>query len=166
MKQSFWRPDLLDLKHELSTLDMSTNTYIHTTSHTVPLHDKAYHKLLGLITQPHPDMKNSIELVEFQVGTTTHRHIWSWKRRLRGTIIVSVNNEPITNDHDIKIAVKNAKQSKQKNITIVFGSLVGFAMSGEGVPTLQVDQLNVIAHHLHELNTEEDLWLDKKIGHT
>ena len=72
MKQAFQRPDLLHLKHELETLDMSTNTYIHTTSHTVPLHDKNYHSLLGIITQPHPDMKNSIELVEFQVGTTTH----------------------------------------------------------------------------------------------
>ena len=40
MKPSFWRPDLLDLKHELATLDMSTNTYIHTMSHTVPLNDK------------------------------------------------------------------------------------------------------------------------------
>ena len=35
-------------------------------------------------------------------------------------------------------------------------------MSGEGVTTLQADQLNVIAHHLHEINTKEDLWPDKK----
>ena len=42
--------------------------------------------------------------------------------------------------------VQNARKNKQKNITIVFGSLVGFAMSKEGVPTLQADQLNVIAH--------------------
>ena len=47
------------------------------------------------------------------------------------------------------------------NITIEFGSLVGFAMSGEGVPTLQADQLNVIAHHLNEINTKVDLWPNK-----
>ena len=35
-------------------------------------------------------------------------------------------------------------------------------MSGEGVATLQADQLNVIAHHLHEINTNEDLWPDKE----
>ena len=149
------------MKHELETLDISTNTYIHTISHTVPLNEKQLHKRLGLITQPHPDMKDSIELVEFQVGTTTHRHIRSWKRRLRGTIIISINNEYITNDDDIEVAVRNAKNNKQKNITIVFGSLVGFAMSGEGVPTLQADQLNVIAHHLNEINTGEDLWPEK-----
>ena len=36
-----------------------------------------------------------------------------------------------------------------------------FAMSGEGVPTLQADQLNVITHHLHTMKTKEDLWTDK-----
>ena len=35
-------------------------------------------------------------------------------------------------------------------------------MSGEGIPTLQVDQLNIIVHHLHKINTEEDLWPDKE----
>ena len=34
-------------------------------------------------------------------------------------------------------------------------------MSGEGVPTLQTDQLNVIAHHLNEINTNVDLWPNK-----
>ena len=39
--------------------------YIHTTSHTVPLNEKQLHKRLGLITQPHPDIKDSIELFVF-----------------------------------------------------------------------------------------------------
>jgi hypothetical protein len=34
-------------------------------------------------------------------------------------------------------------------------------MSGEGVATLQLDQLNVIAHHLNSINNEEDIWVDK-----
>ena len=45
---------------------------------------------------------------------------------------------------------------------IEFGSLVGFAMSGEGIPTLQAVQLNVIAHHINSLRTGKDLWLDKQ----
>ena len=28
--------------------------------------------MLGLVTQAHPDMRDSIELVEFVVGTTIH----------------------------------------------------------------------------------------------
>ena len=162
MKPLFRQPDLLHLKHKLATLDTSTNTYIHTTSHMVPLNNKPYHKKLGLITQPHPDMKDSMELAEFQCGTTSHRHIRSWKQRLRRTIIISVNDELKRNDEDIIIAVENAERAQQKNITIVSGLLVQFAMIGEGVPTLQADQLNVIAHHLHEINTKEDLWPNKE----
>ena len=162
MKPAFRRPDILDLKHELEMLDTSTNTYIHTTSHEVPLNDKQFNPTLGMIAQTHPDMNHAIELVEFQVGTTTHPHIGSWKRRLQGTIIVSVSGEPISNNMDIKAAVQKARNNKQKNIKIEFGSLVGFAMSGEGVPTLQVDQLNVIAHHLNEINAKVDLWPNKQ----
>ena len=77
MKPAFRRPDILDLKHELETLDTSTNTYIHTTSHEVPLNNTQFHPTLGMITQVHPNMSNAIELIEFQVSTTTHRHIRS-----------------------------------------------------------------------------------------
>jgi hypothetical protein len=34
-------------------------------------------------------------------------------------------------------------------------------MTGEGLPTLDFDQLNVIAHHLHHISTGEDLWPNK-----
>jgi hypothetical protein len=34
-------------------------------------------------------------------------------------------------------------------------------MSSDGVPTLQSDQLNVIAHHLNGINNEEDIWVNK-----
>ena len=60
MKPSFRRLDILDLKHKLETLDTSTNTYIHTTSHEVPLNDKQFHPTLGMITQTHPDINNAI----------------------------------------------------------------------------------------------------------
>ena len=40
---------------------------------------------------------------------------------------------------DMRTAVQRARNNKQTNIKIEFGSLVGFAMSGEGVHTLQAD---------------------------
>jgi hypothetical protein len=161
MKAAIRQPEIRDLKHELSTLDISTNKYVHTTSHTIPLNEKAYHPTLGLIVPSHPNMKHAVELVEFQVGTSTHRHIRSWKQQLRGTIITTINDEPIKNEKDIKAVIQRARNNKQTTIKIEFGSLVGFAMSGEGVPTLQSDQLNVIAHHLNSINNEEDIWVDK-----
>jgi hypothetical protein len=77
MKAAFRRLEIGDLKQELSTLDISTNKYAHTTSHTIPLNEKAYHPTLGMIVATHPDMKHAVELVEFQVRTSTHRHIRS-----------------------------------------------------------------------------------------
>ena len=137
LKRAFRRPEIGDLKHELATLDISTNKYVHTTSHTIPLNEKSYHPTLGMIVATHPDMKQAVELVEFQVGTSTHRHIRSWKRRLRGTIISTVNNKPIRTEQDIINAIHQARMNNQSSIKLEFGSLVGFAMSGEGVPTLQ-----------------------------
>ena len=104
-KQTFRRPDITDLKHELETLDVSTNKYIHTTTETVLLNNKRYHPTLGIISQPHPDMEDSIEHMDFQVCTTTHSSIRSWKRRLRGTIITKVNDDPIKCADDIKDAI-------------------------------------------------------------
>jgi hypothetical protein len=149
----------------VNTRYISTNKYVHTTSHTIPLNEKAYHPTLGFIVSSHPDMKHAVELVEFQVGTSTHRHIIrSWKRRLRGTIITTINDEPIRNEADIKAVIQRARNNKQTTIKIEFGSLVGFAMSGKGVPTLQSDQLNVIAHHLNSINNEEDIGLIRQNG--
>jgi hypothetical protein len=57
MKAAFRRPEIGDLKHKLLTLDISTNKYVHTTSHTIPLNEKAYHPTLGMIVATHPDMR-------------------------------------------------------------------------------------------------------------
>jgi hypothetical protein len=65
LKAAFRRPEIGDLKQELSILDISTNRYVHTTSHTIPLNEKAYHPTLGMIAATHPDMKHAVELVEF-----------------------------------------------------------------------------------------------------
>ena len=54
MEPVFQRHDLIDLKHKLATLDMSTSTYIHTTTHTLPLNVIQYVRMLELVTQTHP----------------------------------------------------------------------------------------------------------------
>jgi hypothetical protein len=65
-----------------------------------------------LIVASHPDIKHAVKLVEFQVGTSTHRHIRSWKRRLRGTIMTTINDEPIKNEEDIKAVIQRARNNK------------------------------------------------------
>jgi hypothetical protein len=61
-----------------------------------------------------------------------------------------------------KVVIQRARNNIQTTIKIEFGLLVGFVMSGEGVPTLQSDQLNVVAHHhLNNINNQEDIWINK-----
>ena len=49
------------------------------------------------------------------------------------------------------------KDPKTTMVRVEFGSMKGFAINGIGIPALQVDQLNVIAHHVNKYK-----W--KKIG--
>jgi len=100
-------------------------------------------------------------LVDFQQGMSAHQHITSWKRRLKGTIVIAIDGVPTTKYKDITDAVSKACQERKKQVKIEFGSLVGFAMSGEGIPTLQADQLNIIAHHIYSIQTKHNLWPDK-----
>ena len=74
-RQKFQRPELEHLKYELENVDISTNTYIQTTSQLIPIDDKIYHPTLGIITKLHPDIQEAEELVEFQLGSSAHRHV-------------------------------------------------------------------------------------------
>ena len=78
------------MKHELDTIDISTNTFVHTITETIPIQEKILHLTLGMVSAKHPDIKSAIELVEFQQGTSSHRYIRVWKRRLKGAIITSI----------------------------------------------------------------------------
>ena len=42
-KPTCCRLDITHLRHELDTLDISTNIYIHTTLHTDPINNKPFH---------------------------------------------------------------------------------------------------------------------------
>ena len=81
---------------------------------------------------------------------------------MKGTIVTAVDGKQITKHVDITNAISKARQERKKEIKIEFGSLVGFEMSGEGIPTLQADQLNVIAHHIHSIQTNHDIWPNKQ----
>ena len=147
------------LLYDLELFDISTNKLYFTTHHTVPI--GGVHPTMGLAVQRHPDIADAIELVSIQIGTAAHKHIRAWKRNLRGYIITAINGSPIKSRAHIEHAVSEARTHPSKCLNIEFGSLTAFTMSGEGVPTLQADQLNVIAHHLHTTKTKEDLWTDK-----
>ena len=101
-----------------------------------------------MIEKNHPDIEDAVEFINMQVGSIVHNTIKNWKRRLRGTIITKVNGETVTSVQQMKKLIKKAKRKKLQEANIEFGLLKAFAINGAGIPTLQANQLNVIAHHI------------------
>ena len=155
------RPNLDELKWELENLDVSTNKYHFTIHETIPIRSK--HPTLGLIVKQHPDITDAVELVGIRIGTVAHRSIKSWKQRLVGTIVTKINNKEIHSANDIvKATQKGVKEHKQM-ARIEFATLKVFALHGNGVPTLQTDQLNVIAHHINAIQMMDNNHVSKNI---
>ena len=145
----------------MENINISTSSFVHTISQLVPLDNEIYPLTLGIQTSPHLDIKDAIELVYFQQGTSAHFHIKSWKQGLKGTIITNIDGKLIKKYQDIADAIAQAQQECKQQVKIKFGLLAGFVMSGKGIPTLQADQLNIIAHHIHTIETNNDLWPKK-----
>ena len=110
-KSKFTRPDVSQLKHELDAIDISTDLFLRTISETIPINKKIFHLTLGMVTAKHPDIKDTIELVEFQPGTSCHRHITAWKRRLKGIIIATIDGQKVSKPTDISRIVDEAQKS-------------------------------------------------------
>ena len=121
----------------------------------IPL--KSSHPTLGLIVNDHCDLQNTVEFTDIEVGTAAHNRMKNWKRRLRGTVITKINGDTITSTKQMKEVIKKwYKDPKTTMARIEFGSMKGFAINGIGIPALQVDQLNVIAHHVNKIQMEEN----------
>ena len=117
---------------------------------TIPL--KSIHPTLGLIVKKHPDIEDAVEFIDMKVGSIVHNNIKNWKRHLRGTIITKVDGEAVTSVQQMKKIIEKARRKKLQKVNIEFESLKAFAINGTGIPTLQADQLNVIAHHINAIN--------------
>ena len=71
-----------------------------------------------------------------------------------------VDNVTITNTAQLTETIRLKCLTGQLHVTIQFANPRWSAMSGEGLPTLQFDQLNVITHHLSAINNDGTTWND------
>lgn len=94
---------------------------------------------------------------------TANKHIRAWKSHLRGTIITAINGKTVTSTSDIDQILREEKKDGKREAIFEFGLLTAFALNGNGVPTLQTDQLNVIAHHLNAITMKENGHVAKDI---
>ena len=108
----------------------------------------------------HPEYTETTILTRCEPGTISHKRIRRWKSRLRGSIIRMIDDEPVHSPTDVVRILAEKRHQQKTHVTIQFARPLWSATSGEGLPTIHFDQLNVIAHHLHAIKTGETIWND------
>ena len=69
---------------------------------------------------------------------------------------MSVNNEKVKDVKTIEQIIQKCRKSNQKHVKVVFGTIEKVSLHPTyGVPQMHFDQLNVIAHHLHQMKGHE-----------
>jgi hypothetical protein len=142
------------LKHELLLMDITTNIYEPAVSETI--HLQGGHPTLGLVPEQHPEYIDTITLLRCDPGTVAHKQIRRWKSRLRGSTIRMIDETTITSIKQLEDTIRLKRLTGQTHVTIQFANPTWSAMSGEGLPTLQFNQLNVITHHLNAITNIDD----------
>ena len=155
----FARPSPSELTHQLEMLNVTLNIFEPAVTETLPL--RGTHETLGLVTEQHPEYSDSVVFRQCHPGTVSHKTIRRWKSRLKGSIIRMVDDISITDREQLRQVLQEKRRKGQTQVRIQFAQPRWSSMTGEGLPTLHFDQLNVIAHHLNHISTGEDLWPNK-----
>ena len=71
-----------------------------------------------------------------------------------------VDDITITDIEQFTETIRLKRLTGQLHVKIQFANPRWSAMSGDGLPTLQFDQLNVITHHLNAINNDGSTWND------
>ena len=152
------RKPIETLTHELLLMDITTNIHKTAVSETLPL--QGGHPTLGLVAEQHPEYLDTVTLTQCDPGTIAHKQIRRWKSHLRGSTIRMVDDTTITDIAQLTETIRLKRLTGQLYVRIQFANPRWSAMSGEGLPTLQFDQLNVITHHLNAINNDGTTWND------
>jgi hypothetical protein len=118
------------------------------------------HPTGGLVLEAHPEYTETVVFRRFEPGTHAHKTIKRWKSRIAGSIVRMIDDESVYTPADVVRIMAEKRLQHKRYVTIQFAHPSWSATSSEGVPTLQFDQMNVIAHHLHAIRTGETLWND------
>jgi hypothetical protein len=155
----FERPSETELLRQLQQLEMSLSIFDRSIKERIPL--RGNHPTLGLVVEPHADLKHAVVVTQMMSGTSAAK-IPRWRSRYRNAIIQEVDGEQITTPQDVKDTIRAARLARKTTVEITFGRPQSSSLTSDGIPQLHFDQLNVIAHHLHAIRTGEDQWNQKE----
>ena len=142
-------PVISDIPIELPyNIFFSTDPYNNHLKHTVEI--TGTHKTLGL------DLKKDVYTGRLQLQAcipgTPVAHIPKWRSQLVNSTLLKVNDVPVSTISEVEKIINKMRQHNKNTVTITFGTIEKVPIHPSyGVPQIHFDQLNVIAHHLHEL---------------
>jgi hypothetical protein len=113
-----------------------------------------------MTVEKHKEYTENGVFPRFEPGTPAHKTIRRWKSHIAGSIIRLIDDQDVYTPADIVRIMAEKRLQQKQYVTVQFAQPGWSATSSDGVPTLQFDQLNVIAHHIHAINTGETLWND------
>ena len=155
-KAKFERPPPEHLLYQLQQLDVTLNPYETTVTEQLPLHGN--HPTLGLEIQQHSEYADTVSFIRCIPGTVAHKNIRNWKSRLKGNTICMIDDHNIHNPEDITRIIRQLRRQGKQYTQIKFAKPKWHSTSGEGLPILHFDQLNVIMHHLQAIETGDTTW--------
>ena len=135
-----------DLFQDIKHMEITLNATEPGITETIPL--TGTHQTLGLITEDHPEYIDTVTLKNILPGTTASKNIKRWKSQYRGAIVQCIDDEIIRTKQDIPRIIRQKLNARQRHIRIQFVRPKWTDITNEGIPNLNFDQLNVIAHHL------------------
>ena len=128
---------------------LSQNPFYDTESIQIDIRGK--HPTQGLLMEPSNDWDNRVIIVGCHPGTSGRR-IKSWTTRIKKSLLISINNQPISTIAEAQSIISNIVQSKQQSFTIeVCADEKSALHHEEGIPMLYFDQLATISSHLHAI---------------
>jgi hypothetical protein len=147
-----------ELHRQLQQLDITLNIFEPAVSEHIPI--TGSHPTAGMIVEEHKEYTENVVFCRFEPGTPAHKTIKRWKSRIAGSIIRLIDDQDVYIPAEVVQIMAEKRLQRKQYVTVQFAQPAWSATSSEGVPTLQFDQLNVIAHHMHAINTGETLWTD------
>ena len=69
-----------------------------------------------------------------------------------------IDTDSVHTPEDVIRILTEKRRQGVRHVTVQFAQPRWNSLTSDGVPTLHFDQLNVIAHHLHAINTGEIVW--------
>jgi hypothetical protein len=114
----FERPSETEILRQLQQLEVSLSIFDRSSKERISL--RGNHPTLGLLVEPHEDLKNAVVVTQMMSGTTAAK-IPRWRSRYRNSIIQEIEGQQVTTPQDVTTLIRDARLARKQHIEVTFG---------------------------------------------